>query len=75
MATLEKDGAMVWDKALKDEAYRKKLFANPAVELKKIGWGYVPVDLKIWMEGGKLHFSTKDALILEEMGKRMTKSK
>lgn len=75
MAELEKEGAAIWEKALKDEAYREKLFANPGVELKKMGWGYVPADLKIWMKGGKLNFSTKDALILEELGKRMTKSK
>jgi len=65
----------IWDRALTDEAYREKLLANPATELKKEGYTNVPDDLKIEITGGKLTFSTSDDLALDKLNARVTKSK
>ncbi len=65
----------IWDRALTDEAYREKLLANPATELKKEGYTNVPDDLKIEIKSGKLTFSTSDELALDKLNARVTKSK
>lgn len=65
----------IWKKALKDEAYRKQLMANPAVELKKAGVADVPGDLKMSIVGGKLTFKTADQMALKQLNSRVTKSK
>jgi hypothetical protein len=65
----------IWNKALKDEAYREKLLANPVTELKKEGYPDVPDDLKVEIKDGKLTFSTSDELILGKLNARVTKSK
>lgn len=65
----------IWDRALRDEAYREKLLANPVTELKKEGYADVPDDLKIEIKDGKLSFSTEDELVLGKLGARITKSK
>ncbi len=65
----------IWDKALRDEAYREKLLANPITELKKEGYTDVPDDLKIEIKDGKLTFSTSDELVLGKLNARITKSK
>lgn len=75
MAKIESVADKIWGKALKDEAYRKKILANPVTELKKEGLTYVPDDLKVKLEGKKLVFSTSDKLALEQLNKRVTKSK
>jgi len=65
----------IWNRALKDEAYRGKLLANPVTELKKEGYTDVPDDLKVEIKDGKLTFSTSDELILGKLNARVTKSK
>ncbi|MCD6256883.1 hypothetical protein J7J45_02310 [Candidatus Aerophobetes bacterium] len=75
MAEIESIADRVWEKALKDEAYRERLLANPATELKKEGLTYIPDDLKVEIKEGKLTFSTSDQLALEQLNKRVTKSK
>ena len=75
MAEIESIADRVWEKALKDETYRERLFTNPATELKKEGLTYVPDDLKVEVKEGKLTFSTSDQLALEQLNKRVTKDK
>jgi len=65
----------IWEKAIKDEAYRERLLANPVTELKKEGYTDVPDDLKVEIKDGKLTFSTSDELILGKLNARVTKSK
>ena len=65
----------IWNKALEDKAYRKKLLANPVTELKKEGYTDIPDDLKIKIKDGKLTFSSSDELALGKLNARVTKSK
>ena len=65
----------IWDKAVEDEAYRKKLIANPVTELKKEGYTDIPDDLKISLKDGKLTFDSSDKLALGKLNARVTKSK
>jgi len=65
----------IWNRALRDEAYREKLLANPITELKKEGYTDVPDDLKIEIKDGQLTFSTSDELVLGKLNARITKSK
>ena len=65
----------IWDKAIKDVAYREKLLANPVTELKKEGYTDIPDDLKIEIKDGKLTFSSSDKLALGKLNARVTKSK
>ena len=65
----------IWSRAVKDEAYREKLIANPVTVLKKEGYINIPDDLKIEIRDGKPVFSTSDELALEKLNARVTKSK